>query len=193
MGSQQPDEERLVRQVEVAALSAAASAAARESRSPVVVGIDGRSGSGKTALADSLSERLGWPVLHLDDLYPGWDGLAEAPEILARDVLGPLRTGEAAGYRAWDWAAERPGPWVDVPVTGHLVIEGCGTGADPAGELLDLLVWLDAPTDLRRRRALDRDGAAFAPHWERWAAQEDVVLAGVRERADLVVDTGGQR
>ena len=193
MGSQQPDEERLLRQVEVAALSAAASAAARESRSPVVVGIDGRSGSGKTALADSLSERLGWPVLHLDDLYPGWDGLAEAPEILARDVLGPLRTGEAAGYRAWDWAAGRPGPWVDVPVTSHLVIEGCGTGADPAGELLDLLVWLDAPTDLRRRRALDRDGAAFAPHWERWAAQEDVVLAGVRERADLVVDTGGQR
>ena len=47
--------------------------------------------------------------------------------------------------------------------------------------------------DLRRRRALDRDGAVFSPHWERWAAQEDVVLASVRERADLVVDTGCQR
>ena len=63
MGSQQPDEERLLRRVEAAALSAAATAAARESRSPVVVGIDGRSGSGKTSLAREVAASWGAPLV----------------------------------------------------------------------------------------------------------------------------------
>ena len=62
---------------------------------------------------------------------------------------------------------------------------------DVPRELLDLLVWLEAPEGLRRERALSRDGQTFAPHWERWAAQEAEVLCGVAERADLVLDTSG--
>lgn len=186
MGSQQPDEEMPLERVHAAAL---ALSTAKGVRSPVVVGIDGRSGSGKTALAEELAARLGWPVLHLDDMYQGWDGLGEAPPTLAADVLIPLRQGLDASHPTWDWAAGRPGPRAIVPWVPHLVVEGCGVGAEPAGNLLDLLVWLDAPTELRRRRALGRDGEIFAPHWDRWAAQEDAVLAGVRGRADLVLDT----
>ena len=45
-------------------------------RVPVVT-IDGYSGSGKSTLAAALARLLpGWQVLHLDDWYPGWDGLA---------------------------------------------------------------------------------------------------------------------
>lgn len=186
MGSQQPDEETPLGRVHAAAL---ALSAAKGARSPVVVGIDGRSGSGKTGLADGLAARLGWPVLHLDDLYQGWDGLPGAPGTLAADVLIPLRQGRDGSHPTWDWAAGRPGPRAHLPWAPRLVVEGCGTGAGPAGGLLDLLVWLEAPADLRRERALERDGDLFAPHWERWAEQEDAVLAGVRERADLVLDT----
>ena len=44
---------------------------------------------------------------------------------------------------------------------------------------------------MRRRRALDRDGETYAPHWERWAAQERVTFARerTRARADLVLVT----
>ena len=42
---------------------------------PIVL-IDGRSGAGKSTLAAALAARLGTPLLALDSLYPGWDGLA---------------------------------------------------------------------------------------------------------------------
>lgn len=157
----------------------------------VVVGLDGRSGSGKTRLADELAATLGWPVVRLDEIYPGWDGLATAPDVLATHVLLPLRDGRDASWPTWDWVAGAPGPTAHLPWTPHVLVEGCGTGAPPAGPLVDLLVWLEAPEGLRRERALSRDGQTFAPHWERWAAQEAEVLCGVAERADLVLDTSG--
>ena len=53
-----------------------------------------------------------------------------------------------------------------------------------------MLGWVEAPYDLRLRRGLERDGDAFAPHWEQWAADEKVHFARerTRERADLLVD-----
>ncbi len=52
------------------------------------------------------------------------------------------------------------------------------------------MVWLEAAAAVREKRALERDGAVFAPYWERWAAQEDAMLARERtpERADVVID-----
>ena len=53
-----------------------------------------------------------------------------------------------------------------------------------------MLVWVEAPYDVRLRRGLERDGDAFAPHWEQWAADEAALFARerTRERADVVVD-----
>ena len=47
---------------------------AAPSRRPVVL-LDGRSGSGKTVLAESLAPRLDAQLVSLDELYPGWEGL----------------------------------------------------------------------------------------------------------------------
>jgi hypothetical protein len=32
---------------------------------------------------------------------------------------------------------------------------------------------VESPDAARKRRALDRDGDGFRPHWDRWAAQEE--------------------
>ena len=40
-----------------------------------LVCVDGPAGSGKTTLAAGIAARTGAPVLHMDDLYPGWSGL----------------------------------------------------------------------------------------------------------------------
>lgn len=54
---------------------------------------------------------------------------------------------------------------VDVPVA-PTIIEGCGAWDADA----DLSIWIEDPgEDERRRRALARDGATYAPHWQRWA------------------------
>ncbi len=40
-----------------------------------LVCVDGPAGSGKTSLADAVARRTAAQVVHMDDLYGGWDGL----------------------------------------------------------------------------------------------------------------------
>lgn len=155
-----------------------------------VAAIDGPAGSGKTTLAARLAAAVGAPVVHMDDLYPGWDGLAAAPGKLREWVLEPLADGRRARYRRYDWEAGAYAEWVDVPAADVLITEGCASGARTAAPYLSLLVWVDAPYDVRMLRGIGRDGEIFRPYWERWAAQERVLFAAERtaERADVRVD-----
>ncbi|MEO7070237.1 MAG: hypothetical protein ABI131_07060 [Nostocoides sp.] len=157
----------------------------------VVIAVDGRSGTGKTTYAGVLAAALEAPLVHLDDIYPGWDGLTAAVTMVERDVLALLAIGETASYETWDWALDRPGERVLVPATSILVLEGVGAAAQPAGDHAAVVIWLEADDAIRKDRALTRDGAVFAQEWDRWAAQEATLFADdeVRDRADLVVDT----
>jgi uridine kinase len=157
-----------------------------------VVAVDGPSGSGKTVLAAELSDVLdGAPVVHMDDLYPGWDGLDEAVPRLLEWVLQPLSRGEPARYRRYDWPAGAYAEEHQVPTSEVLVVEGVGSGALACAPYLSLLVWVEAPRPLRFERGIARDGEAYRPHWERWARQEDEHFRrnATRERADARVDT----
>lgn len=156
--------------------------------------LDGRSGSGKTVLAGRVAvelarRRVECSVVHLDDMYPGWTGLAAALPRLCDDVLAPLREGRPARFTSWDWHADGPGPEREVQVTEVVLVEGVGAGATCCPELVDLVVWLEVEAGERRRRALLRDGETFAPHWDEWAAQEEAVFAerGGAAHADVVL------
>ncbi len=133
-----------------------------------VVTLDGYSGSGKSTLAAALTRLLpGWQVLHLDDWYPGWDGL-EAGARIARRIAADLRGGRASSYEAWDWENDATGETTRVPLA-PTIIEGCGAIEAEA----DIAIWIADPgEDERRARALARDGQTYAPHWRRWADQD---------------------
>jgi cytidylate kinase len=152
--------------------------------------VDGRSGAGKSTLASALAARTGAALVRLDDVYPGWDGLAAGAEAVRRDLLVPRATGRAGAWRRWDWAADGPAERHRVPAGGGLVCEGCGVLTRASAPLADLAIWVDLDPAERRRRALARDGETFAPHWDRWAAQEAAAIArdDPRGLADLVVD-----
>lgn len=156
-----------------------------------VIAIDGPSGSGKTTLANAVSVALGCPTAQMDQIFPGWDGLAEAVALVTEQVLEPLARGEQAAYRTWDWERDRWNGTITVPRSEFLVLEGCGSSVGSAAAYAAVRVWVDAPRDVRMARGIARDGETFRPHWERWAAQEDALYAadGTRARADLIVDT----
>ncbi len=124
--------------------------------------------------------------VHLDDVYPGWDGLRAAADAVVTDVLGP-----PSGYRRWDWDADRPAGWTDVDPDAPLVVEGCGALSRASAPLGTLRVWLEAEDTVRWDRAIGRDGAVFAREWARWAAQEDAFIAAEQPAAlaDVVVRT----
>ena len=141
---------------------------ARAQRAVPVVTIDGYSGSGKSTLAAALARLVSdWQVLHLDDWYPGWDGLAAGADI-ARRIAADLRGGRASSYKAWDWENGTTGATTRVPLA-PTIIEGCGA----IEAVADLAVWIADPgEDERRHRALARDGQTYVPHWQRWADQD---------------------
>ena len=99
-------------------------------------------------------------------------------------LLPRRATGDTAQYRRWDWQARSPIADVDgAPgrrVTlrpGDVVLcEGVGATVAEARRWLDLSIWVDAPEDLRRRRALLRDGDSYRGHWRQWAVQEELLL-----------------
>ncbi len=178
----------------LAALVALVDSRAARCGATKLVAVDGPSGSGKTTLAADLAAELAAPTVHMDDLYPGWDGLADSLERVREWVLGPLLAGHPVRYRRWDWATSRYAGWVQLPATEVVVLEGCGAGAAVGAEHLSVLVWVEADAAVRHARGVGRD-PGFAPYWDRWAAQERELFAldGTRSRADVLIDTTGDR
>lgn len=161
---------------------------------PMIIGIDGRSGSGKTRLSELLeqslsAEGIGVRVLNLDSIYPGWDGLAEGTKTW-RKISRNLRKGKPASYQEWDWHADAPGPKHTINPAQETVIICEGVGAITGTCNVRILV--KAPDELRYRRAIARDGETYRPHWERWAAQEEALFAtysATYAQADLIYRT----
>ena len=159
---------------------------------PVIIAVDGRSGAGKTTLAVELAARLRQhhkvSLFHLEDIYPGWNGLMPGIERYVGTVLKPLSQGQAAEWTSWDWEKHYDGG-LNVTLPAEIVIvEGVGAAADAARPMLDAVVWVESPGDDRRRRALTRDGSTYEPYWDSWAAQEDEWLS-----ADAVIGAADVR
>jgi para-aminobenzoate synthetase len=163
------------------------------SPAPVIIAVDGRSGAGKTTLAVELAARLRAhhkvSLFHLEDIYPGWNGLMAGIGRYVGTVLEPLSRGEAATWVSWDWVNHYDGdPRVTLPAE-IVIVEGVGAAAAAARPFLSAVIWADSPEDLRRGRALGRDGATYEPFWDQWAEQEEEWLGGddVPGHADLRV------
>ncbi len=126
----------------------------------------------------------------LDDLTPSWTGPDKEASLLVEQVLAPLAHGKAGRYHFFDWNQGRYTDWRDVPADAALVVEGVGAGSRVVRPYLDYLVWVEAPSTLRLRRGLARDGEERRPEWERWRDREDALFAreGTRSSAHLLVD-----
>jgi uridine kinase len=167
-----------------------------------LVCIDGPAGSGKTTLAgqlrDALQKRSGWQVqvLHMDDFYRGWTGLND--EVTGRieaQVLAPLRQRSPGRYQRYDWERAAFTEWHEVPECPAVILEGVGSGAIRFADSTTLLVWVEAPAEVRLARGVSRDGEPLRAEWVRWMRLEAAFAATnrTRERADILLDAASDR
>jgi len=159
-----------------------------------LVCIDGPAGSGKTALGQACLAEGGSDarLVHMDNLYDGWSGLATVASQLGT-LLRPLAAGEPGTYRRYDWHAHAFAETVTVPPSDLLVLEGVGSGSREYADLCTLLVWVTAPSGLRLDRGVERDGEHLREHWLQWRRDEEAHFAddATLDRADVVVDGTG--
>jgi hypothetical protein len=156
-----------------------------------ILGVDGRSSSGKTTLADRINRVVAsGRVVHTDDLAWrhsrfGWT------DLLINGVLNPLHRGQAVSYRppAWDRHG-RPGS-IDIPQDAALVvIEGVGVARAELAPLMNASVWVQADLrDVERRNAARvRSGETSGAGVTGWMAEEFPFLEAERpwRRASLI-------
>lgn len=146
---------------------------------PIIL-IDGRSGSGKTELGSAVAAEISAQLVRLDDLYPGWDALEAGSVRVREDVIGLRR------WHRWDWASSALAEEHVIDPRRALVVEGSGSLSRANRSLANLGVWVELDEPTRKARALTRDGDAYAPHWDEWAAQEQRFFE--RERPDRLAD-----
>jgi uridine kinase len=155
-----------------------------------VVLIDGPAGSGKSTLARRLADVLSAQVLHGDDMYEGWSGLATLDALLVGEILEPLSQGRDASFRRWEWLASERAEAIHVPQAPVLVLEGVGIAQQAARRYASLVVFVEAPWDTRIARGLERDGEHMRGEWERWEVEQNAhhAVNDTRAHAHVVID-----
>ncbi|WP_375478370.1 uridine kinase [uncultured Jatrophihabitans sp.] len=177
---------RASRQDALAAVRRVVAAAAGRT---IFLGVDGPGGAGKTALAAALDADVPeLVVVHTDDFAaePEWDW----PR-LRTQVLEPLAAGRPGRYQRHPWQDEVAGDWREVPIGRPVLIEGVSATRRELGVEWALQIWVDAPRDVRLRRAIERDGRAMLAQWtDVWLPSEEAYLAREhpQQRVDLIID-----
>lgn len=149
-------------------LSAIARLTGSESKRPLLVGIDGFGGSGKSTLSNSIRDALEASAVEGDDFYgpvdTDWAGLSPQDgyerffdhERLAREVLRPLGRAEHTRYQRYNWQNNVLGDWVELPAEGVVVVEGVYMLRPQLREFWDLSVFVDTPWPMRLDRQVSR-------------------------------------
>jgi uridine kinase len=168
-----------------------------------LVAIDGHSAAGKTSLANEIRANFSdVQIVHMDDFYRVL-GNAKRERLdavggyefyydwqrLEREVLQPLRQGQAGSYQPYDWATNRLSNEIKtVWPLGVVIVEGCYSARPELRKYYHALVFVETAAKERHERQRERADATNA--WlEKWEAAERHYLEQVNARAfaDLVV------
>jgi energy-coupling factor transporter ATP-binding protein EcfA2 len=162
----------------------------RSQRTLTIIGIDGRSGSGKSVLAESLAgSAADAVVIHTDDL--AWHhSFFDWGQLLIGHILKPLRHDRSGvSYQPQAWIDRGRSGSLTIPATAKLVlVEGVGACRRELHPWLDGSVWVHARAEVALQRVVDRD--VDTPEFiADWMTHEHAFFAEDRpwDRADVFV------
>jgi len=169
---------------------------------PFVVAVDGHSAAGKSTVSQAIVAALPQAaLLCTDDFYRVMDAQERFAlsaiagyhayydwQRMRREALHPLKLGEAAQFKVYDWQRNQLGEWRRIAPAPAIVVEGCFSARPEFDAFVDFVVFVEADPDTRRKRQSERADAS--PTWlARWEAAEEYYISTtqLRHRADVVV------
>lgn len=166
----------------------------------VLVGIDGMSGAGKTALAAVLAEVYGGRVVHADHFFLRTE--QRTPERLSSaggnidwERLAPVAADasdeRAFSYRPYDCQSQALAEPISLPAARLTVLEGV-YALHPAVGAVDVRVFLTLDADTQADRLWAREPGLWPRFEAEWLPMEREYFAafGIREGCDVILDTG---
>ena len=167
-----------------------------QSAKPLVLAIDGPAGSGKSTLASEIARAFAGTydieVIHLDELYNGWDdALSEELFLQISQLIAAQRAGKATDLAIYDWSAAAFSGSREVKAVQLLIIEGVGSSNHLLHANLTTSIWLDIDQSIGLARVLERDGDEIRDEMLKWQKMESEYFARdlTRERADFILST----
>jgi len=165
-------------------------------KSRPVIAIDGPAGAGKTTLAHELSlafsSKSSVQVIHMDDLYDGWDNaLSKDLSKILRYLLNQHEAKSPAKIQRYNWESSSFGESEELPVCDLLILEGVGCGDKELQDHLAALIWMEIDPADGLKRVIDRDGAQVKAEMEKWLGTQDEYFLqhSTREKADFILTT----
>lgn len=141
---------------------------------PILIGVSGFGGSGKTTFANQLGNKLNAPVISIDSFnkgiteYSNWE-LMDFNR-LEEEVLIPFTSGKTPiSYTHYDGGKERTSKEIMVTPQGILIVEGVGLIRPDLMKYFSYTIWIDCPIDEATRRGKKRDREVWNnPKDEQW-------------------------
>ncbi len=174
---------------------------AKQYKNSVVIGIDGRCGSGKTSFAQMVAGIFTCNVIHMDDFYlpmgeraENWMEVPGGNMDFARlhsEILTPAQRGEEVFYRPYHCQEGVYGEASQLAQCQMLIVEGSYSHHPLLSDAYDLKVFLTCSKEVQTKRLQKREGSYFEMFEKRWIPMEENYFQyyDVEAGSDLVVET----
>ena len=161
-----------------------------------IIAIDGPAGAGKTTLAHeiflALSPKMSVNVIHMDDLYDGWDNaLTEDLTQILKYLVLKHQSQESANLARYNWATNSFDANEVVTPSDLLVLEGVGSGDKSLQDQFAALIWIDIDPEIGVKRVIERDGPGVSIQMQKWLGTQQQYFSqhSTREKADFILTT----
>lgn len=147
------------------------------SKQPILA-IDGPAGAGKTTLAEHLSAALALKytvaIIHMDDLYNGWDN---AFDFHLKDALISIvdahRAKREISLSRFNWYQNEFGAAEKLAPADLLILEGVGSSQSAIRQNLTASIWIDIDRTIGLERVLRRDGEGLSDQMKNWLTLQE--------------------
>ena len=161
-----------------------------------IIAIDGPAGAGKTTLAHeiylALSLKMSVNVIHVDDLYDGWDNALGADlSAILKYLVNQHQKSSSAQIKRYNWSTSSFGESENIEPADLLILEGVGSGDKSLQDDLAALIWIDIDPEIGVMRVIDRDGYQVEDEMKKWLGTQQKYFSqhSTREKADFILTT----